>query len=643
MRDAPCVNNRGASSALHQGTGHFTMSTHCSIRRIAGRRLWAMAMALALTACGGGGGAPTTNQSSGESVNQLLKGLITQDGDTVAEEVKPSYQDVPATDADAARFLTQATFGPTDAAVQEVRSLGYRAWIERQLARQPSATHLSFWQIRDAEKKAIDPAQNAQAVDFTYSFWRHALTGDDQLRQRVAYALSQIFVVSSMDGCGANNSNGLANYYDMLTANAFGSYRQLLEDVSLHPVMGCYLSHLKNQKENQKTGRVPDENFAREIMQLFSIGLYQLNQDGTPKSDSAGNLLETYGSDDVAGLAKVFTGFSFDCPDHPSDNCFANGGVNGGTRKYADLWVQPMKGYSQFHSFSTEKSFLGTIIPAQSQPDPQASLKAALDTLATTHPNVGPFIGKQLIQRLVTSNPSPAYVARVTAAFEGSGRNLGAMVTAILLDPEARDTSALTSNTFGKVREPVLRLSALLRAVGASSDSGRYLIDFTDDQGTSLGQTPMRAPSVFNFYRPGYVYPGGASAAAGLVAPELQIVNESSVAGYVNYMRDVLRYGAGRNGVDFSAPRRDVQLTYIQANSPWLALAARADAGALVDDINRVLMYGTMPAALKQEIKLAVEAIKLRNPVSTADTEVRYRLWSAFLLTLASPEFLVQR
>lgn len=604
--------------------------------RTLARSLWLSALSLAAaTLVGCGGGDPATSEQPQNPRVNLVPGSLAA---IEAAQVRVG----PSTEVDAARFLTQATFGPTPAAVADLRNMGYEAWVVQQLSLLPAQTHQATWVARDTELKANGGTESAQSSDLNHSFWRQALTGNDQLRQRVAFALSQIFVVSSMDGCGADNSRGLAHYYDTLTANAFGNYRDLLESVARHPVMGCYLSHLRNQKENALTGRVPDENFAREVMQLFSIGLYELNPDGTQKLADNGEPRESYTANDVAGLAKVFTGFSFDCPTKFSDACFLYGGPHNG--RYDDRWARPMVGYAQFHS-AGPKTFLGVAVPAQTPANPDASLAMALNQLGTLHPNVGPFIGKQLIQRLVTSNPSPGYVLRVTQAFEASGRNMGAMVRAILLDPEARDSTVLQGDPFfGKAREPVLKLSAFLRAVGTQSETGRYLIDHTDSAGTALGQSPLRALSVFNFYRPGYVHAGGASAAAGLVAPELQIANETSAAGYVNYMMDVIRYGAGRSGYNWAAPRRDIQPSYTtDPQSPWLLAAMKPDASDLMAMLDQRLFYSAMPAALKLEIKTAVEGIRLKATPTAADTETKTRLWSALLLAVASPEFQVQR
>ncbi|MES2091923.1 MAG: DUF1800 family protein [Pseudomonadota bacterium] len=304
-----------------------------------------------------------------------------------------------------------------------------------------------------------------------------------------------------------------------------------------------------------------------------------------------------------------------------------------------------MRGFAQYHS-TAEKRFLGAVVPASFLfATPESSLKVALDTLSS-HPNVGPFIGKQLIQRLVTSNPSPAYVGRVAQAFKSSDGSLRSMVSAILLDPEARDLSALDSDRFGKVREPILRLSALLRAFDARSESGMYLITTTSDPGDSLGQSALSAPSVFNFFRPGYVKPGSQSAALKLVTPELQIATETSAAGYVNFMTRFMWSGTGRNGFANQAKKADIQLDFnVNPASPWYTLAD--DPVALVEEINQRLMVGGMPAGLKAEITQAIASLDFRvlpSPTAAQVVETRqHRLWSALLLTVVSPEFQVQK
>lgn len=568
------------------------------------RRGLAAALLALLAACGGGGG-----------------------GGDSAEPV-PTAPEKPATRDEAARFLTQASFGPTEASIDRVMAVGYGAWIDEQFALAPTS-HRASWETADATIKANGGSGAGQ--DQVYeSFWRQAITGNDQLRLRTAFALSEIFVISMVDDNVGNNPRAVAAWLDMLGSDGLSTYRQLLESVSRHPMMGYYLSHLKNQKADPRTGRVPDENYAREVMQLFSIGLVELNEDGSAKGG------DTYGPGDIAGLAKVFTGWSWSCPDWPDNACFSNGSVNGVSDP--DRSFKAMLGYPQYHS-TEEKTFLGTTIAAQTASDPSASLKTALDRLAA-HPNVGPFIGRQLIQRLVTSNPSPAYVSAVSRAFADNGSgvrgDMKAVVKAVLMHPEAR----LKSDRAGKLREPVLKLSALLRAFPHASDTGNWRIGNTDSAASSLGQTPMRSPSVFNFYRPGYVAPGTQAAQASLVAPEMQIAHETSAAGYVNYMRDVVQLGAGATNAAFGN-RRDVQPDY----SAELALADQPV--ALVDRVATKLTYGSAPAALKTEISDAITKITI--PAATGsnqaaiDSAKRNRVNAAILLMLASPEFQVQK
>ncbi|MCW5661293.1 MAG: DUF1800 domain-containing protein [Burkholderiaceae bacterium] len=542
---------------------------------------------------------------------------------------------LPASRTEAAAFLAKATFGPTEADIDRVMALGYAGWIDEQLA-MPGTSHRASWEAADAAIKAVDPNSGAGQDPVLYSFWKQAVSGNDQLRQRMAYALSQIMVISMVDGTVGDNPRAVAAWLDMLGDKGLGNYRELIQAVSLHPMMGVYLSHLRNQKADARTGRVPDENYAREVMQLFSIGLIELNPDGTPRT-SAGQPIETYGPADIAGLARVFTGFSWACPGAPASGCFFNGSSNNASDP--DRSFKPMIGYAQYHSTEV-KTFLGTTIPAQSSADPQASLGAALDALHR-HPNVGPFIGRQLIQRLVTSNPSPGYVRSVANAFADNGAgvrgDMKAVVKAVLLHPEARQSS----DTAGKVREPVLRLSALLRAFNYRSDTGEYRIGNTDNPATSLGQTPMRAPSVFNFYRPGFVPPGSSAAAQGLAVPEMQIVHETSAAGYVNVMRDAIGSGVGATTNASGSSRRDLQPDF----TAEIALADQP--GELIDRIGGKLLYGAMPADLKSEIQGAVDRIVIPAPTSSNANQVaaarRNRVNAALFLTMVSPEFLVQK
>jgi uncharacterized protein (DUF1800 family) len=579
--------------------------------------LWVTAL---LAACGGGGGG-----GGGDSGGSTPPPVV--------------VVEMPATRAEAARFLTQATFGPTEADIDRVMAVGYAAWIDEQFAL-PATSHRAHWEARNAEIGAATPGSTAGQDQVFESFWKQAVTGPDQLRQRTAFALSQIFVISMVDSNVGNDPRSVAAWMDMLGTQGLGTYRGLLESVSRHPMMGYYLSHLRNQKANAATGRVPDENYAREVMQLFSIGLVELNEDGSARLGTGNAATETYTPADISGLAKVFTGFSWACPDWPDNNCFFSGSNNGSSDP--DRGFKPMLGYPQYHS-TEAKAFLGSSIAAQTTSTPDASLTSALDTIAA-HANVGPFIGRQLIQRFVTSNPSPAYVTAVSRAFANNGSgvrgDLKAVVKAVLMHAEARRVS----DTSGKLREPVLRLSAYLRAFPHSSDTGYWRVGNTDNPGTALGQTPLRAPSVFNYYRPGYVAPGTQSAARSLAAPELQLASETTAAGFVNYMRDNISSGVGAsngtvNGVVRN--RRDVQPDF----SAELALAT--DVPTLVARAADRLTYGNLGAAAQTDIANAVGSIPI--PVATAtnqaaiDTAKRNRVNATVLLVLASPEFQVQK
>lgn len=575
----------------------------------------AASLCVVLASCGGGSGSGST------------------DAGTTAPET-------PASRSEAARFLTQATFGPTEADIDRVMAIGYAAWIDEQFAK-PQVSKRTIWETADAAVKLTNATGTVGQDGTINAFWQGAIAGDDQLRQRVAFALSQIFVISMQDGAVGDNPRAVAAYLDMLGERGFGNYRELLQSVSLHPMMGAYLTSIRNQKADPRTGRVPDENFGREVMQLMSVGLHQLNADGT-RQLAGGQPVDTYSPADISGMSRVFTGWSWNCPDWPDNTCFFNGSANGSANP--DRAFAAMQGYPQYHS-TEEKTFLGVTIAAQTRADPDASLKTALDTL-TAHANVGPFIGRQLIQRLVTSNPSPQYVTAISAVFNNNGSgvrgDLKAVVKAVLMHPEARTVSA----TSGKLREPVLRLSAFLRAFPFSSDTGYYRVGNTDNVGTQLGQTPMRSPSVFNFFRPGYVPPGTEAARANLEAPEMQLAQETTAAGYVNFMRDNVSNGVGStngtvNGVVLN--RRDLRPDF----SAELALADKS--AELADRMSTKLMYGTMPAALKTEIQGAVDSITIPvlNTAGTNQAQIdsakRNRVNAAIFLTLVSPEYQVQK
>jgi uncharacterized protein (DUF1800 family) len=383
------------------------------------------------------------------------------------------------TDKNAARFLAQATFGPTSDDILNLVNLNdYDSWLETQAAL-PASYHLA--KVKAAAPDGFDAQQARYPV-----WWEAVMDAEDQLRQRVAFALSEILVVSDKPDALINHGNMLAAYYDILVSHAFGNFRDLLEAVTVSPAMGIYLSMLGNETSQNRA----DENYAREIMQLFTIGLVQLNQDGTPVLDNDGKQIPTYSQSDIANLAKVFTGWSWDRPEYDP------GPIDGWWPDLGRMEI-PMKAFEDHHD-PVSKTFLGTTLP-EGQTSRQ-DLDVAMDTLFN-HPNIGPFIGRRLIQRLISSNPTNGYISRVAAVFNDNGfgvrGDLKAVVKTILLDPEARSDSMAESPDFGKLREPILRFSHLWRAFRVQDP---ILMNHYDNLMSQ--HSALTAKSVFNFFRP---------------------------------------------------------------------------------------------------------------------------------------------
>jgi uncharacterized protein (DUF1800 family) len=541
---------------------------------------------------------------------------------------------------DAARFLEQATFGPTDADIRTLSLEGYPAWLNQQFAIQPTPTEPAVEQslivnnppcaTSDVVCNAALFVQNNQDDSLVQeSFWQQSLTAPDELRQRVKYALSQIFVISSNNTTSIQNMpRGEASYYDMLGNDAFGNYRQLLQDVTLSPMMGQFLSALGNDKGNATTD--PDENYAREVMQLFTIGLWQLNDDGSQQFAN-GQPIATYSNTDVMGLAAVFTGFSWNIPGNSTDTAWSSCCIYVGPGYGEELL--PMQSFPSHHS-TVEKDFLGVTIPASGSPDPDGDLKIGLDTLFN-HPSLPAFFSKQLIQHLVTSNPSPAYINRVAQVFKDDGTgvrgNLQAVITAILMDPEARDSATYVGTLqYGKVRESLIRYTEWARAFTAQSRTGSFDVGSTEDPIYGLGEMWLRSPSVFNWFAPGYTPPNSPISAAGLLSPEMQMTNVSTVVGYINYMQNAI--GANAQG----GP--DVFSYY----STEMTLAATPD--QLLDRINLLLMSGQMSSTLDNQILAAVNAIPIPSGDQNAiNAALLARVQTAIYLTVASPDFAAQQ
>lgn len=542
----------------------------------------------------------------------------------------PSVGDKP-TATEASRFLTQATFGPTQSDIDELVSIGYSSWMRRQFEASLSSNVTELRQIQAdfaARNQTVGPVALADIA------WRNMIDNDDQLRQRTAFALSQIFVVSYENSDVADSLASAAFYMDTLEENAFGNHRELIEDVTYSPSMAQFLTYLNNRKEDPSQNRVPDENYAREIMQLFTIGLVELNPDGTPRVDGSGNQIETYDNDDITGLAKVFTGLSW-----------ADGNFGG---RFPDQAI-PVAAYSPLAAFDSEhspseKAFLGVTIPANT-PAAQ-SIDRALDVLFN-HANTAPFLARQLIQRFVTSNPSPRYVRNVAAAFETGfyrlpdGTTIGSLqrgdlrpvIAAVLLDDEARLPASIQNPNFGKVREPVIRFTHWARVAGLNSASvlstggleGQGALGDTTSP-NRFSQQAFRSPSVFNFYRPGYVAPGSQTGEASLIAPELQIVTTASITGFANFMTDL---------IESNSPTR----TFFPSYSRELSLADNPT--ALVDHLNLVMTAGSMQPSTRDAIIAAVNAMQLRASSDALDR--RRRVNAAMLMTVLSSEYYTQR
>ena len=502
--------------------------------------------------------------------------------------------------AEAGRFLGQSSMGSSRADIDSVAATGFDAWLSAQFAT-PRAT--SFWDWLVAG--GYNAAANINSTNgFNNAVWRQLISGQDTLRQRIGVSLLDLLVIG-IDGLNTNwKTFAAAAYLDVLWDGAFGNYRDLLDKISTNAAMGYWLTFVGNRKANTTTGAQPDENYARELMQLFTLGLYKLNADGTQQL-VGGKPVETYGPDDVSGLARVFTGFTLDSADSTTP----------------DRLRRPLIQKASDHE-SGAKTFLGVTIPVGT--DGFASLKIALDTIFA-HQNIAPFVSKQLIQRLVTSNPSSAYVGRVAAVFANNGASvrgdMKAIIRAILTDSEARSASSLADASFGKLREPVIRLTNWARAFGVTSPSDAWAIGDTSSSVNRLAQSVGHAPSVFNFFRPGYTPPNTALSAAGLVAPEFQITNEPSVVAYVNYMQALIQSGTGDVKADYTA-----------------ILTKAADSAALIAEANTLLTGTQLSSATIATIKTAVDSIG-----TTTSALLLNRVYTAILLTMASPDYIAQK
>jgi len=545
---------------------------------------FAGAALLALAGCGGSGAGGEGNQAP------------------------PLPQPPPVTATEAFQFLNQASFGATEAEAERVIDLGIEAWIDAQL-RQPASLQLPFLQSLGPQPLFEMFELQPDRADI---WFRNVLHGDDQLRQRVAFALSEIMVVSQLGALG-DQPYALASYYDMLVRNAFGNYRDLIEDVTLHPAMGVYLSMLGNQKPDATRNIRPDENYARELMQLFSIGLVELNQDGSVRFDAGGQPIPTYDQATIEGFAHVYTGWTY-----------------AGATQFNDAFptperqVTPMQLWPEFHDTGAKRLLNGVNLPPGQTGE--QDLADALDNIFN-HRNVGPFIAIRLIQRLVTSNPSPGYISRVAAVFndDGSGLrgNLGAVVRAILLDEEARP--ALPMEIDGKVKEPLLRLTQLWRNYDAASASGRYPLNYAY---VVFGQGALQSPSVFNFFSPFYAPPGEIRN-NGFVAPELEIATEYLNTFITNYMfAQTFLWNHTADTASEEITEDTVLIDFAEE------VATATDIDALIDRVAAKLLAGRISTGLRAEIAGMVALIPEEQAV--------FRAAETIYLVVTSPEYAYQ-
>ncbi len=548
------------------------------------------------------GGTGTTGGTATTGGEQVVTGTGDPIATTAASNLDPA-------DVDAARFLNQATFGATEQSIAEFRQFSSKlAWIDAQINLPVSLT--LPYTLENSNGSRREPR---------HEVWiNNVLDEPDQLRQRVAFALSQIFVVSDQDRALGNAQYGMSDYYDMLSRNAFVNFRTLLEDVTLHPVMGVYLSMVRNEKADFENNIRPDENFAREVLQLFSIGLFELDNQGQVINPT--NPTPTYSQQTIEEFARVFTGWEYPVSRFWGDTNLVAGSFQG-----------RMVPVEEFHDNGSKTLLNGQVVPAGLST--AQDMQRALDIIFN-HSNVGPFISKQLIQRLVTSNPSPAYVGRVSAVFANNGNgvrgDLEAVIKAILLDNEAQQGVAANPE-FGKIREPNIKLTHYWRALEAYTGPEANGIHRTADFSTNRldemgGQAVMKSRSVFNFYLPdNKLRPGGE-----LLAPEMQNMSEAFIAAtHINYHHMVYRF---HNRADLNDDNPRVTLTDLEGLA---TLSGNPD--ELLDWYNLVFFAGDMPDSMR------VTLFDYMQTLPNNDSGRFARAQDTLFMVMVSPAFNIQR
>lgn len=553
----------------------------------------------------------------------------------------------------ASRFLSQAATGPTFEEILALSEMGLEDWLDAQLV-MPRGFSCEE-KVRDftaiKNNGLMDPNNTGAYMQFwDYAYWEYMMTSDDVLRQRIALALSEILVVAQNEAL-QYQPYAFASYYDILLDHALGNYYDLLKAVTLHPVMGNYLTYMNNPKQDTivrleystvppdtfRQVSFPDENYAREVMQLFTIGLCELEIDGTCKTDENGVPIPTYDNKDIAEFAKIFTGLTWG-----DAEVFDSYPING-----QHSYRIPMKMFNEYHEPGPKHLLNGTVIEQRATVDGIADIEAALNNLFQ-HPNIGPFIGRLLIQRLVTSNPSPAYIERVARAFNGESvysstrGDMKAVIKAILLDKEARNCGVQSDDSFGHLREPFNRYVQLCRSFEASNENGHYR-NLTNSIMQYTGQKPFRAPSVFNFFQPDY-QPIGPIEEANLVAPEFQITNTRTIAGYMNALNRWLIYDqivddGGYGFVTENDPANKTQLDF----SKELSMTDDQALPALIDRLNLILAHGAISQRSKDLILPVLQDIVLEGQAENIERLRLLRVKMAVILIMSSPEYLINR
>ena len=567
-----------------------------------------------LSSCGGGGGSSANSSSSASPASGVGTSGNSSSGGGSSGGTGTNTP-VTITGNDAARLAEQAAFGPTPALVAAINAQG-PAWIDAQIAT-PATGYTAVAPI-NADSNIVCPTgsattcyqNNYTSLPVQIQFFQNAIHGPDQLRQRVALAYSQIFVISSVQ---VNPTYAIRNYQQMLLDDAFINFRQILNDVTLSPVMGIYLNMANNNKGNVTGSISPNENYAREVMQLFTIGPNTLNADGSMVLDTFGNPVPTYTQDTIEGFASTFTGWTY-----PN----AAGATALASDNYTQWFVNRMIPVANEHDSGTKLLLNRTQAAGQTA---QVDLAAGLDDIFN-HPNVGPFIGKQLIQFLVTSNPSPAYVARITAVFNNDGTgtrgNMAAVIKAILMDTEARG-QVITDVNFGKLREPVVDIVAVLRALNATSD-GVAPINIA----ASMGEPLFGPNTVFSYYSPNYPLPKSST----MVGPQFGILNATSALARLNFINQLLYSTTPYPPVTYVTGATGTQIDL----SAYEAVAGNV--ATLVQLFNTNLLHGTMSNAEATAITTALNAIP-----ATDATLAKDRTLAAAYLVLASPRYQITR